>query len=642
MRLALAIRRSGRRGLAAAIALLLGLAVSAAAAAELEMRTWTSQSGRQKIRAKLVAFEMGKVTLEKADGKTVEIELSKLSFNDHRYVTSHAVELWKAKHEKEPKAGDDSPFRPKDTTPEAAAAPEVGSAKIVSPDWSAAELVAPVPEQGGWKLAVPPANSEPPQRKAEPVPLPRRENFFEQCSGLVMTYAGQRALVSYNWEFQRPQPQTRIVLCDLVRGKKLLAAKAAGKLRPLALSDNGAAVVMAGEKKRERFGNETFLELWNLSPAGIAPAWRVPGSDSGQSWHWAAFLDGERLAIAGGGKVAVVTAASGQPVFYVACEALCTPGLSPDRRYLAFAQSGKLCVLDLSAGKMAAAQSVPQLTMSRFCFSPDGARLACVDPRQIRVWSLADGTLWREIDMRSLKLAAGEVAWPDPRYLMFDHRSLVDLESQAVVWGFEGGEQGTFANGVCLFATGGANLPMDALVSAHVPPPGLTARLEKAMQEPDFYVLKPGVTVKLDLAGLADAAERDKAAAALTKKLQSAGAQVGPAGTIELKGSTSLGEEKKISYHGFGVSPWQEHTVRDYLSSIAFVYQGKTVWQASASSVPLMIQLSQGETIDQALRRSEKFDYRLFQSVELPKLLVKPTDSPVGFGATRVSIHGVE
>jgi hypothetical protein len=109
-----------------------------------------------------------------------------------------------------------------------------------------------------------------------------------------------------------------------------------------------------------------------------------------------------------------------------------------------------------------------------------------------------------------------------------------------------------------------------------------------------------------------------------------------------LTGSTTVGAEKKISFRGFGVSPWQEYTVRDYVTSIAFVYQGKTAWQSSASSIPYSIQLKQGETIDQVLRRSEKFNYDFFQSVELPKSLIKPTDSPGGFGTTRVTINGVE
>ncbi|MGA2502123.1 MAG: hypothetical protein ABSH20_30635, partial [Tepidisphaeraceae bacterium] len=188
----------------------------------------------------------------------------KLTFDDKRYVLDHMMELRRGKEESPFKAKDDNPFQPKKLEePEPPAAKqESDNVKIVSPDWSSAEAVAFMPEQAGWKFAVPLPAPEPPERKARVIVLPRRENFFEGCTALVANHTGRRVLIGYAWDFQRPQPQTRIVLCDMVHGKKLLAATATGKLTPMALNDNGSQVLMSGEKD-----HKPLVELWN-------PGWR--------------------------------------------------------------------------------------------------------------------------------------------------------------------------------------------------------------------------------------------------------------------------------------------------------------------------------------------------------------------------------
>src|SRR5690606_5322954 len=117
----------------------------------------------------------------------------------------------------------------------------------------------------------------------------------------------------------------------------------------------------------------------------------------------------------------------------------------------------------------------------------------------------------------------------------------------------------------------------------------------------DFLVLKAGTTVKVNVDGLPDPAEREKVREVLTRKLKEQGFQVGSQGTIELVASSEAGEEKDVSYHGFGISPWKSYKVREYVSRLAFVYQGKNTWQTQGSSVPGHIQLKEGETIEQVL-----------------------------------------
>jgi hypothetical protein len=154
-------------------------------------------------------------------------------------------------------------------------------------------------------------------------------------------------------------------------------------------------------------------------------------------------------------------------------------------------------------------------------------------------------------------------------------------------------------------------------------------------------VFKPGTTVKLVLEALQDAQERERVRTALTTKLKDRGCEVGPNGTIDLVATAEAGEERDVSYSGFGFSPFKTYKVRDYVSKLTFNYQGKVCWQTSGSSVPGFIQLKEGETIEQVLRRSERPSYAVFQNVELPKMLMKPTGAD-GLGTSQVTVAGVQ
>ena len=52
------------------------------------MRKWTNNTGKFSVVAQLLKIEHGSVTLQREDGKTVKVELSKLSQMDLEYVTS--------------------------------------------------------------------------------------------------------------------------------------------------------------------------------------------------------------------------------------------------------------------------------------------------------------------------------------------------------------------------------------------------------------------------------------------------------------------------------------------------------------------------------------------------------------------------
>jgi hypothetical protein len=181
-------------------------------------------------------------------------------------------------------------------------------------------------------------------------------------------------------------------------------------------------------------------------------------------------------------------------------------------------------------------------------------------------------------------------------------------------------------------------------VPAVLPHAAAQDQIQKAMQSPDFFIVKPGSTVKLNVGALADPGEREKAAAALTKKLQENGCQVAPNAAIELVASIETGKREQLSYRGFG--PFgggsSTYSFQEYASRLKFVFQGQTLWEIVGTNNPgFMIHLKEGETVEQFLRARERPNYEFFTSAGLPKMVQKPSAGGQTIGTSQVTAAGV-
>ena len=169
--------------------------------------------------------------------------------------------------------------------------------------------------------------------------------------------------------------------------------------------------------------------------------------------------------------------------------------------------------------------------------------------------------------------------------------------------------------------------------------------MAKAKEAPDFFILKPGTTVKLNLDKLPDPAEREKTRASLTERLQANGCQVGQDGTIELLASV---EQKPVKLHVQlrGVLPPNAprelvFDVQEFTSRISLVYNGKSAWGSVAESLPsfVSLEIKPGQTVEAAVRETEKPRYDFFQKVRLPAKVMKPIS---GLGTSWVKYTGIK
>ncbi len=548
-----------------------------------------------------------------------------------------------------------------------------GEAKVIKPRWGGVKELLPAPSGTKWSLSIEAPEEPATAKRGRPVAIPAKADFFEGLKGLVINPVCRRAVLGYLWE-RRGGPagppsrrgrgsrgggdaegsQTRIVLCDLQTGRVLGTATTPGQMIPMALSDSGEQLLMRNYVFG--FGKNDTLEIWGLGKSGIIRElqWIAHDNANGpaRDIYWARYIDEERLVTAsGGGMLTVWRAANAKPLYYVKINGQGYPALSPDRKYLAAAMDKQIGILDLSAGEVAVALPTPRdpLFQPTLALTPKGMRLVCFAADRVYAWDMGTGALYRDILLAGTKDAhfGREICCPSEDHVLVggSHSSvLVDLESQAKVWTYKGHEAVEPLGSVCWFVVS----PHDrggALVPSVLPHAAAQEQIQKAVQNPDFFVVKPGCTVRLNVAALADPAEREKAQAALTKKLEANGCQVGPNGAVELVANVETGQKRQLSYRGMG-GPFgpgdATYNFQEYASRVKFVLQGQTLWEVVGGNNPgFMISLKQGETVEQYLRAREKPNYDFFTAVELPKLVQKPIAGAGTLGTSEVSVAGV-
>lgn len=642
-------RRGGRYGRRVVGALVLGVAVfgsvlSPSWLAAQESRTWSDSTGKFKIQGKFVSVEEGKVTIERDDGKKVVVDLKRLSAADQKYVAEQQSDAA-------------NPFMPVEEPSPSAPGRRAGGARLrkpaastaaeaLMPDWSSAKAVSPGLPTEQWKVSIAADKAAVSGKPGKAIAVPPKSHFFEAAKALVINETCRRAVLGYTMPEPRPTGQSRLVLIDLNKSKSLGTATISGQFAPLALHDNGTQVLM--RRDDFGFGNQDRLEVWSLTPSGIQKGVQfVPYHDvkrgGDRDVKWAAFLDEDRLAtISGGGKLAVWKWATAQPEFYLTAAGGCLPALSPDRKLLAFATSKELGILDIGAHEVVALKSCPPMQWPSLRFSPSGARLACAAFDRLYVWDTATGGLYREIPYLGIHVG-GDIAWASEDHVLLGKKYLIDLETQVRLWTYEGAELVATSGGVTWFYVAQGIDGAGALIPARLPHPGVTDMLEKALADPNFFILKAGATVRINVDALPDPAEREKARAALTAKLQANGCQAGSNGALELVASTEVGKEREITYQTMGMG-FQRKTYkfREHISRIKFVYQGQTVWETASVNAPgFIVHLKEGQTMEQLLREHERPNYAFFSTVDIPKLLQKPSPT-LTLGVSKVTVAGIQ
>lgn len=611
------------------IALVVSVAVSAFAADE--SRTWTDATGKYKIQGAFVELKDGKVTLKKADGKEMTIDLKKLSEADQKHVQGLMS----------PPKDPDDPFQEK--TPTTPAFDGLLADKTLNFKYEGVPVLPMAPSAADWKLDVPP----PPAEKLQPrvINLPPKTDFFEGLHGFVTNPAAKRGVAGY--VVGRPgqkEATSRLALVDLAGGKSLGGGKREGSMVPIALHDNGQWVLM--KRSEHGWGNSDRLQIWAVTANGVLPgvAWAPYDNEKGgdRDIGWAAFLSEDRLlTLSGKGKLVAWNLNPLEPIWTIPLAGGMAPALSADRQRLLFAADGQVGVLEAATGKVLALQKTPKqhFPFPVFSFSPNGKRFACTAFDRIYVWDTATGVLQKEIVFKDIHVG-GAATWTDDEHVLVGNQWLFDIAREIKFWQYQGFDKLADCGGLVWLARAGDK--QGAIVGTQLPGPSQLTKLKELEAQPDFYILKPGLGVKLDVTGLMDAGEKDKVTATLISKLGEVGITVDPNSAVTLAASTEPGKEEEVGYHTFGSFGTRIYTMKTFASRLKFLYNGQVAWQAQGSNVPGSINPAKDEKVQDHLKKFEKPNYRWFGQVEMPRLLVKPTgNNQATLGVSQVTDAGL-
>jgi hypothetical protein len=355
--------------------------------------------------------------------------------------------------------------------------------------------------------------------------------------------------------------------------------------------------------------------------------------------------DDRVVTVSGGGKLAVWDAATATPVYHLAIKGGSTPGISPDGRYIVYSRKEDIGVLDVEKGDVVAAQNAGSaLTWPHLRISPAGDKIACLDHTRLKVWDFRTGELLIDMPKRGFPISGG-YRFVSDNHLLVGKQRLFDIKNQLVIWNYRGVTAAEeFGESTCLIA-GAAHFNKSGLIILErLPQAVVTDTLAKAMEDPDFWVLSKGTTVRMNLEGLTDAEQREEIRATLTEKLNERGCQVGDSGTIDLVASIQESPEKRRVSYGKAFGPFARGAVpfdvREFISQLRFVYRDETAWEQTGTNVPTRFSLKDGESITDALKRHERPNYAWFERIDLPVVLRKPTGSST-LGTTEVTTAGL-
>ena len=615
--------------------LAIAILISATSIQAAELRTWTDISGKFSVKGKLVSDANGKVILLNEAGKKLAIPLEQLSEADRKYLANLKTPV--PENPFKP-VEEESPFQP------------VATPSVIEVDLSTVREVLAVPTLKEWKFEPPAVKSE--ERVTyKPVPTPPKRDFWEKGQGFETSVASGKVIFGYAYTNKKTkQVLSRYQLSDMIKGEsqKYEITDLEQPMYCIALSDTGTTAIM--RRNEFGFGKSDFLERWSFGEKAIEREvrWTPYAKSRGgnRDVKMVRFLPNDRLmTVSGGGTVVVWDAKTIKPIYKFAIKGGSYPGLSPDRKLLCYSRGNDIGVLDLEKGEVLAAQRVGNLTWPHLRFNPTATKVACLDHNRLKVYDFASGEM--VLDRSRRGFPSGSYRFVSEDHLLLNNSALFDIKNQLIVWSFADGWGEDFGENMC-FLTKGSSSP-GLLVVDRLPLKAMTEALDNAMQDEDFWVLNKGTTVRLDLDGLPDSDGKESVKAALTKKLSEYGINVGDKGTIDLVASIEAKKEKKkVSYSvGFGPIPPSpfgrgglKYEVKEFVSHLKFVYEGKTAWESQMSSVPRSFRLKDGDTIEKLLRRSEKPNYGWYEKIELPDLLRKPTGSPT-LGTTKITSAGL-
>ncbi len=604
-------------------------------------RTWSDPSGKFKIRAALLEINEEKVLLRKEDMDELEVEVSKLSSADQRYLDR----LKKA----------------------------MGPRAMSGPKLPEIETFA-----GGSFGSISATFSGSDQRKAmEPDPMPAYlqikqggvgfplGEFFDSI-GCVLPIGGEDSWLLASMQNGNPGDPlpTRILWASLtkdkIRGSQVLAP--GEMILDYHPPSHRLLTLSSADGKRSGWG-PAVLTVWEVLPEDKSATpivrWHAAPTDGRSRDPWARFVDGDIIVHRWARHEIVGWSVDQKKMVYrTSQESFFAPAptVSPGHRYLFIPEDKNVRVLEAATGTLVNTLSAPDGS-SGVAVSEDGTRAAVLSRNHVTVWDLTSA------DAQPEKYQADAIGtpftaymkWVGPDRIMVENIHgliLFSLKHQIALWNYKfdlstqrerGGkrtreiidEHLVYAASVRAGSQRGL-----AVGAVKLPGPGVD-QAAASLNRDELMIIKPGTPMRLTVQAGPDTQRIQEA---LVKKIQANGWVLDPNAQVVMVARLEIGKTQNVTYRMMGgrsSGSSQSASITPYISSIKINLDKKVIWQsASSSGAPPTVRLRDGESVQNEVNRWQKPDPGFFDRVDIPARILDP-DKKNGLGVTEVTNRGL-
>ncbi len=600
-----------------------------------DMREWSDATGKFKVTASLMEVKDGTAFLKAKDGKTLKIPVAKLSAADQSFLAEGDNPFMEA--------GNDFGASSNSTNETGGNSSQGGWNAEPVVDWDEVEPLDRTTESE-WNLTLPQKNEL--GFTPKPATLNKLNRAFEDIRKLIVDPISQRAVAGYTSSFSHDQPESRLAISDIVSGKTIHTSPVVADMCPIAVLNDGITIVMYGTSDgRGGFETRDQLQLWRLDGKKIirTKSW-IPFPNESESFGrkengiMAAVIaapNNRLVLLSNHGRLVCVDALTLQPYWQTKLGGEYAVCASADRTLLGVADGHTIMIVDPQTGTVKASTMLddkPHVAWPRVRWSPSGTKLLYSFMKDLRVLDLTTGQWVQKCTFPAEHiLAPNEIDYPHDDYALVENRVLIHIPSQIKVCEYQDAKQILTVGGTSFISL--HENERGLIVPAKIPHPGAESMLTKAVDDPNVFLIRPGVEVAINAQGCGQWAQA--AAESLKKAATESGYKVVDRSPITIVGSITGPTQEAVSYIAAG-----SYVANVYNSSIRLVHDGKDVWTTGGTNIPGVIQTSQGQSIKDKLDELGKSpNLWVFEHTVFPKILQKPSadQGPVGSGALMTS-----
>ena len=278
--------------------------------------------------------------------------------------------------------------------------------------------------------------------------------------------------------------------------------------------------------------------------------------------------------------------------------------LSTDRKLLAVFNNKTVLIVKARSGEVVGSTNIDasRVGWNRIKWSPSGKRLLISSVGDLRVINVENGSVETDIHLSDAPIATRGLSYPHEDYAMLDNSLLVHLPSKIRVCSYSGAGSSVYGDTAFIAVQGSSS---GVLVASSFPHPAAANTLKKAQDDPEMFLIHPGVAVSIDVSQV-PAQYQAEVKTGLQKSATNSGYKVNDGAPIKLAAKITGPKTEAVSYIARG-----SYVVKQYNSEVQVKWNGKNLWRRSGTNVPHMLMTKGGESIEDALKRLGKKPTRL-------------------------------